>query len=99
MIIYKWATPTEDFPDKNPPSLLLMLINMFLKFGSPPAEGEVLYGDADGNTQKSVQMGLVVIAVLCVPWMLLVRPLILRKRMQREAEMRMLLRFFVFFLC
>ena len=27
------------------PSLLLMLINMFLKFGSPPDVGEVLYGD------------------------------------------------------
>lgn len=46
MIIYKWATPVENFPNKNPPSLLLMLINMFLAFGQPPAEGEVLYGDA-----------------------------------------------------
>lgn len=35
-------------------------------------------------------MILVVIAVLCVPWMLLVRPLILRNRMKKEAEQRAL---------
>jgi V-type H+-transporting ATPase subunit a len=46
MIFYKWSTAVEDFPTKNPPSLLLMLINMFLKFGTPPGPGEVLYGDA-----------------------------------------------------
>jgi hypothetical protein len=40
MIVYKWVTPS--FP-KGTPSLLLMLINMFLKFGKAPEE--VLYGD------------------------------------------------------
>jgi V-type H+-transporting ATPase subunit a len=86
MIIYKWCTPIHEFPNKNPPSLLLMLINMFLKFGSPPDQGEVLYGDPNGNTQKSIQMILVVVAVLCVPWMLLVRPLILRQRLKKQAQ-------------
>lgn len=37
-----------------------------------------------GNTQKTIQMLLVIVAVLCVPWMLLVRPLILRKRMKEK---------------
>jgi V-type H+-transporting ATPase subunit a len=45
MIIYKWATPIQDFPNQHPPSLLLMLINMFLQFGAAPESGEVLYGD------------------------------------------------------
>ena len=45
MIIYKWATAVEDFPNQHPPSLLLMLINMFLQFGAAPESGEVLYGD------------------------------------------------------
>ena len=35
--------------------------------------------------QKYVQMILVVVAVLCVPWMLLTRPLILRSRMKKQA--------------
>ncbi|EDQ89979.1 uncharacterized protein MONBRDRAFT_18895 [Monosiga brevicollis MX1] len=86
MIFYKWTTPIQDFPNKNPPSLLLMLINMFLQFGAPPDDGEVLYGAADGSTQQYTQMILVVVAVVCVPWMLFVRPCILRARMKRAAE-------------
>ena len=51
MILYKWLTPLTQFPEMpggghTAPSLLLMLINMFLKFGSPPDVGEVLYGDS-----------------------------------------------------
>ena len=46
MIFYKWNTAPWTFPNQNPPSLLLMLINMFLQFGKPPVSGEVLYGDA-----------------------------------------------------
>lgn len=75
MIIFKWLS--SSFPGGNPPSLLLMLINMFLKFSSNPQGGEVLYGAADGSTQGGLQRALVVIAVLCVPWMLLVKPLYL----------------------
>jgi V-type H+-transporting ATPase subunit a len=86
MIIYKWSTAIHEFPNKNPPSLLLMLINMFLQFGQPPADGEVLYGDADGTAQQYVQMLLVLVAVLCVPWMLFVRPCILRFCMKCRAE-------------
>eukprot|EP00039_Didymoeca_costata_P020228 m.340539 g.340539 ORF g.340539 m.340539 type:complete len:822 (+) comp19350_c0_seq1:98-2563(+) len=79
-IIYKWCS--SSFPDHNPPSLLLMLINMFLNFGGAKKEGEVLYGDQQGNFQIGVEMFLVLVALVCVPWMLLVKPLILRKRMQ-----------------
>lgn len=31
-------------------------------------------------------MALVIVAVLCVPWMLLVRPLILRSRMKKQQS-------------
>ncbi|EGD74630.1 Atp6v0a1 protein [Salpingoeca rosetta] len=90
-ILYKWSTPLDDFPNQSAPSLLIMLINMFLRFGLPPPKEQVLYGDKEGNLQGKVQMALVVIAVVCVPWMLLTRPLILRsrqKRREREAEAR-----------
>lgn len=83
MIIYKWAQP---WTVNNPPSLLLMLINMFLKFGNNPPPGEVLYGSSDGSTQGKFQSFLVVLAVICVPWMLLVRPLILRARAKAKAR-------------
>lgn len=83
MIIYKWLC--KDFPNGNPPSLLLMLINMFLKFGSPPAPEEVLYGDREGAFQNGVETILVGVALICVPWMLLVKPLTIRAEMQKLA--------------
>lgn len=75
MIIHKWLQPWDV---NSPPSLLLMLINMFLKFGTPPPVGEVLYGSADGMTQKNIQSFLVVTAVLCVPIMLFAKPFYLK---------------------
>eukprot|EP00056_Hartaetosiga_gracilis_P005753 m.88508 g.88508 ORF g.88508 m.88508 type:complete len:839 (+) comp12269_c0_seq1:132-2648(+) len=86
MIVYKWVTPLHDFPNKTAPSLLIMLINMFLRFGLPPPPDQVLYGDPSGSTQQVIQMALVVIAVICVPWMLLTRPLILRSRMKKREN-------------
>jgi len=83
MIFYKWAT--AEFPTGNPPSLLLMLINMFLKMGSPIEDGEVLYGDKDGKSQQFIQTLLVAVALVCVPWMLLVKPLALKGRMEKAA--------------
>jgi V-type H+-transporting ATPase subunit a len=84
MIIYKWMC--KEFPNGNPPSLLLMLINMFLKLGSPPEPAEVLYGDKEGAFQNSVETLLVTAALICVPWMLLVKPLKIREELKREAE-------------
>ena len=83
MIVFKWLS--KDFPNGNPPSLLLMLINMFLKFGSPPAPEEVLYGDQAGKVQNGVETFLVGIALICVPWMLLVKPFTIRAEMQKAA--------------
>jgi len=88
MIIYKWIT--VDFPSEggNPPSLLLMLINMFLKLGSGVEQAEILYGDSAGHTQTFIQTGLVLLALICVPWMLLVKPLTLKKQIAARAQER-----------
>eukprot|EP00039_Didymoeca_costata_P018105 m.332133 g.332133 ORF g.332133 m.332133 type:complete len:848 (+) comp16883_c0_seq1:89-2632(+) len=86
MIVYKWCT--AEFPQGQPPSLLLMLINMFLKLGSPIEDGEVLYGGTDGKTQQGFQTILVALALVCVPWMLAVKPYFLGKQIKRDAERR-----------
>jgi V-type H+-transporting ATPase subunit a len=87
MIFKKWLTDPADSPAPgSTPSLLLMLINMFLSVGSKPEPTEVLYGDAGGTIQGLVQVALVLLCVICVPWMLLVKPLKIKKVLDREKK-------------
>lgn len=48
---------------------------MPLKMGDPG--DAVLYGEADGSTQKSVQFAFLIIALLMIPLMLIPKPIIL----------------------
>ncbi|XP_065174743.1 V-type proton ATPase 116 kDa subunit a 1-like isoform X2 [Sycon ciliatum] len=70
MIFFKWLFVTTETlaGDGGAPSLLIMLINMFLSFGRVNPEEQFYSG------QAAVQSTLVVIAVLAVPWMLLTKP-------------------------
>jgi len=70
-ILYKWSI---DWPaeGRNPPSLLNMLIQMFLSPGNVEP-GEELY-----SGQATLQMLLVLVAVLNVPILLLLKPFYLR---------------------
>eukprot|EP00041_Stephanoeca_diplocostata_P039679 m.1637452 g.1637452 ORF g.1637452 m.1637452 type:complete len:867 (-) comp25829_c0_seq1:222-2822(-) len=87
MVFKKWGTNPADSPNPgSTPSLLLMLINMFLNFGANPAPEEVLYGSADGSTQGKVQMILVLLAVACVPWMLCVKPYKIKQEMKAHEK-------------
>ncbi|XP_068716024.1 V-type proton ATPase 116 kDa subunit a 1-like isoform X5 [Montipora foliosa] len=69
LIFYKWIAINVN---EEQPSLLLALINMFLSIGKVEEKDTLFKG------QAVIQTILVVIAVLCVPWMLLFKPFYLR---------------------
>ncbi|XP_029546738.1 V-type proton ATPase 116 kDa subunit a [Salmo trutta] len=77
LILYKWCVVMKS---ESAPSILLLFINMILFDYS--SEGTVLY-----RTQKTVQIFLVVVAVLMVPWLLFAKPLLLyRKHKQSKLK-------------
>lgn len=71
-IIYKWSIDWST-ADTTPPGLLNMLIYMFLAPGTVP-DGSWLYPG-----QGFVQTILLLVAVICVPWMLCMKPYLMYK--------------------
>ncbi|XP_048237584.1 V-type proton ATPase 116 kDa subunit a 1-like isoform X2 [Haliotis rufescens] len=69
LIFYKWIYYNSS--SHTTPSLLIGAINMFL-FNYPSDTPDLYPG------QRGFQAFLVVVAVLCIPWMLLVKPFFLR---------------------
>ncbi|XP_058417003.1 V-type proton ATPase 116 kDa subunit a 1 isoform X3 [Diceros bicornis minor] len=80
LIFYKW-TAYDAHTSKQAPSLLIHFINMFL-FSYSDSGNSMLY-----SGQKGIQCFLVVVALLCVPWMLLIKPLVLRHQYLRRKHL------------
>lgn len=82
MIIYKWSVDwyetdeTGNLFRNNPPSLLNTLIYMFLSPGNVDADKQLYTG------QAFVQLCLLGLAGLCVPWMLCAKPYLIWKEKQ-----------------
>ncbi|KAM6449516.1 V-type proton ATPase 116 kDa subunit a 1 isoform 2-T4 [Liasis olivaceus] len=72
LIFYKWAAYNAK-NSMHAPSLLIHFINMFLF--SYDDNATMLY-----KGQKGLQCFLVVVAFLCIPWMLIGKPLVLRQQ-------------------
>lgn len=77
LIIFKWMTNWEA-NGLNPPGLLNTLIFMFLKIGSVDDSMRLFSGQAE------IQTFLVLLALICVPWMLCAKPLYLRYQNNRR---------------
>ena len=75
-IFIKWATNWET-SSTAPPNLLNMLIAMFLSPGSIDPKEQLFRG------QGPLQIFLLLLALVCVPWMLCVKPYIQYKELKK----------------
>ena|ERR1700761_3836552 len=78
-IIYKWTIDWTQ-ASTQPPSLLNMLIQMFLSPGTVNPDEQLFSG------QGTVQVMLLALAGVCVPWMLCAKPYILYREMKKIQE-------------
>ncbi|CAJ0918436.1 unnamed protein product [Ranitomeya imitator] len=80
LILFKWCA-YDASTSKDAPSLLIHFINMFLFNYSDPSFPMLYSG------QKGLQCFLVVCAFLCVPWMLVLKPVMLRHQYLRRKHL------------
>uniref|UniRef100_A0A7N5ZS03 V-type proton ATPase subunit a n=1 Tax=Anabas testudineus TaxID=64144 RepID=A0A7N5ZS03_ANATE len=80
LVFYKWTTYNV-FMSKDAPSLLITFINMFLFSYNDPTNKPLYKG------QMILQSLLVILALACVPCMLIVKPLMLRRQhLQKQNQ-------------
>lgn len=75
-ILYKWSIDWSTATTQ-PPSLLNMLISMFLSPGNVAPETQLYRG------QSTVQIILLFLAAICVPWLLITKPYVTWKEMKK----------------
>ena len=88
LIILKWIYPWGDREDPNtdPPSIITIMINMFLKQGAVDPKTEPLILDA--STQKLIWNILVITAIVWIPLMLFIKPFYLRDKIKSHNNHR-----------
>lgn len=85
-IIFKWVTDWST-AGMSPPGLLNMLIFMFLSpgsLGSKDENGKPTGGEEMFTGQGKLQVFLLLLAAICVPWMLCVKPYLLWKEHKQK---------------
>merc|ERR1719285_1000308 len=84
IIIYKWCINWVD-SDRPAPGLITLLVDMVLKPGDISDENQLF---DDGDLQATIQVIFLLAMFISVPWMLLMKPLVLRQRIKaREAAL------------
>ena len=78
-ILYKWSIDWST-ASTQPPSLLNMLISMFLSPGTVDPKTQLYRG------QGFVQVVLLGLAGVCVPWLLIAKPYLEWKKLNRTRE-------------
>lgn len=81
MIFYKWFAFNSE-RSGCAPSILITMINMFMF--KQAAEGDPCYLTEElYSGQNIVQSVLIIIAFICVPWMLFIKPFVLLNQSKR----------------
>ena len=77
LIIFKWCVVLDD-----PPLILTVTLDVFLKFGSLPPKDKMFSG------QATIQVIIVFVVVVCLPWLLIPKTLIrwLRAKKAKQAD-------------
>ncbi len=87
-IFVKWATNWEEKGRKYAPSIISNMMSIFLKLGK--LQGEPLIGGDekinDRYLQEWVNLGILGLALLLIPIMLLVKPLVLKYKMDAKKN-------------
>ena len=84
LIVLKWLTDYTGI-EGEAPSIIQLMIGMFLNGGALPEGTRPLFGE--GKTQATVSFALVIVIIICVPIMLFVKPLcILKARQAKRAR-------------
>lgn len=77
LIIYKWNVDWTIYTIPSAPSIITTMINVPLKLGKTDncCGGLPLWGSPGDTSQDHIQLILLIVAFVCVPLMLLPKPL------------------------
>jgi len=82
LVFAKWTVATD-----NSPLILIVLINMFIPTGgSSGANSTTERYVYDAAIEAPVETALVIIALICIPWMLVPKPFILNFMFKKKKE-------------
>lgn len=94
LIVFKWLKPWDQSPDHiTPPtswapSIISSMMNIGLAMGktsTKPDGSSPMWGPIGDSSQDSIQLIILIVAFLCIPTMLLPKPLIEISHMKKKT--------------